>query len=131
MISIKSIDRHIGHESSVGVCFAKRLRIYCIGKGAMVTDMFARSRVDGGSVGLVLVFAATREGEGVREEWPKSCDVITFCVNRFWGLFRFSFQVKNKILLCSLKLSHSNFNFAISKPYRTCPYGKFGFEMCG
>ena len=21
--------------------------------------------------------------EGVREEWPKSCDVITFCVNRF------------------------------------------------
>ena len=32
MISIKSIDRHIGHESSVGVCIAKTLRIYCIGK---------------------------------------------------------------------------------------------------
>ena len=30
MISIKSIDRHIGHESSVGVCFAKRSRIYRI-----------------------------------------------------------------------------------------------------
>ena len=32
MISIKSIDRHISHESSVGVCFAKTLRIYRIGK---------------------------------------------------------------------------------------------------
>ena len=31
MISIKSIDVHIGHESSVGVCFAKRSRIYRIG----------------------------------------------------------------------------------------------------
>ena len=30
MISIKSIDRHIGHESSVGVCIAKTLRIYRI-----------------------------------------------------------------------------------------------------
>ena len=32
MISIKSIDRHISHDSSVGVCIAKRLRIYRIGK---------------------------------------------------------------------------------------------------
>ena len=32
MISIKYIDMHIGHESSVGVCFAKRLQIYRIGK---------------------------------------------------------------------------------------------------
>ena len=30
MISIKSIDRNIGHESSVGVCIAKRSRIYRI-----------------------------------------------------------------------------------------------------
>ena len=30
MISINSIDVHIGHESSVGVHFAKRLRIYRI-----------------------------------------------------------------------------------------------------
>ena len=30
MISIKSIDVHIGHESSVGVCLAKRSRIYRI-----------------------------------------------------------------------------------------------------
>ena len=30
MISIKSIDGDIGHESSVGVCFAKRSRIYRI-----------------------------------------------------------------------------------------------------
>ena len=28
MISMKSIDVHIGHKSSVGVCFAKRSRIY-------------------------------------------------------------------------------------------------------
>ena len=32
MIQINVIDVHIGHESSVGVCFAKRLRIYRIGK---------------------------------------------------------------------------------------------------
>ena len=58
----------------------------------------------------------------MREEWPKSCDVITFCVNRFWGLFGFSFQVESKILLSS------PFNLAISKPYRTYQNGKFGFE---
>ena len=40
----------------------------------------------------------------MREEWPKSCDVITFCVNRFWGLFGFSFQVESKILLCSTQV---------------------------
>ena len=62
----------------------------------------------------------------MREEWPKSCDVITFCVNRFWALFGFSFQVESKILLCSPQVI--TFNLAISKPYRTCPYGKFGFE---
>ena len=28
MINIKCIDVHIGHESSVGVCFAKISRIY-------------------------------------------------------------------------------------------------------
>ena len=33
MISIKSIDVHIGHESSVGVYLAKILRIYRIGHG--------------------------------------------------------------------------------------------------
>ena len=30
MINIKSIGRHIGHDSSVGVCIAKRSRIYRI-----------------------------------------------------------------------------------------------------
>ena len=30
MISIKSIGTHIGHDSSIVVCFANRLRIYCI-----------------------------------------------------------------------------------------------------
>ena len=32
MISIKSIYVHMGHESSVGVCFVNRLRIYRIGE---------------------------------------------------------------------------------------------------
>ena len=32
MISIKSIGRHIGHDSSVGVCIGKRSRKYRIGK---------------------------------------------------------------------------------------------------
>ena len=35
MISIKSIDRHIGYGSSVGICFAKRVKIYRIDKGAI------------------------------------------------------------------------------------------------
>ena len=38
MISIKSIDVHIGHESSVGVCFAKRSRIYRIGKTPLLAS---------------------------------------------------------------------------------------------
>ena len=57
----------------------------------------------------------------MREEWPKSCDVITFCVNRFWGLFGFSFQIEWKISLCSFQV--------ISKPHRTYPTGKFDFEF--
>ena len=32
IIQINVIDVHIGHESSVGVCLANRLRIYRIGK---------------------------------------------------------------------------------------------------
>ena len=32
MITIKSIDRHIGHENSVGVCFPKRLRIASVNR---------------------------------------------------------------------------------------------------
>ena len=54
MISIKSIDLHIGNGRSAQVCIAKRLRIYCIG-----SVMFVRSTVGGRLVGLVLVFAAT------------------------------------------------------------------------
>ena len=50
MISIKSIDVHIGHESSVGVCFAKRSRIYRIGS-AMVSVMFVLLTIGGASVG--------------------------------------------------------------------------------
>ena len=60
MISIKSIDRHIGHESSVGVCIAKRSRIYRIESAAMVSVMFVLLTIGGALVGLVLVFAATR-----------------------------------------------------------------------
>ena len=65
MISIKSIDVHIGHESSVGVCFAKRSRIYQISNHHF--DIFIpRFPRGGGSVGLVLVFAATRKEMGLR-----------------------------------------------------------------
>ena len=60
MISIKSMDMHIGHESSVGVCIAKRSRIYRIESAAMVSVMFVLLTIGGAPVGLVLVFAATR-----------------------------------------------------------------------
>ena len=70
IISIKSIDLHIGHESSVGVCFAKRSRIYRIGNTpwwvAMVSVMFVLLTVGGAPVGLVLVFAATRNKVALR-----------------------------------------------------------------
>ena len=45
--------------------------------------------------------------------------------NRFWGLFGFSFQIESKIYV----MFPSNFNIAISSPYRTCPHGKLGFEI--
>ena len=61
MISINSIDVHIGHESSVGVYLAKRSRIYRIESAAMVSVMFVLLTVGGAPVGLVLVFAATRK----------------------------------------------------------------------
>ena len=61
MISIKSIGLHIGHESSVGVYLAKRSRIYRIELAAMVSVMFVLLTVGDASVGLVLVFAATRK----------------------------------------------------------------------
>ena len=51
MISIKSIDVHIGHEGSVGVCFAKRSRIYPIESAAMVSVMFVLLTIGGASVG--------------------------------------------------------------------------------
>ena len=66
MISIKSIDRHIGHESSVGVYLAKRSRIYRIESAAMVSVMFVLLTVGGAPVGLVLVFAATRKEMALR-----------------------------------------------------------------
>ena len=50
MISIKSIDVHIGHERSVGVCLAKRSRIYRI-ESAMVSVMFVLLTIGGASVG--------------------------------------------------------------------------------
>ena len=36
-------------------------------------------------VGDIEMNKANYDGEG--EDWPKSCDVITFCANRFSGLF--------------------------------------------
>ena len=66
MISINSIDVHIGHESSVGVCLAKRSRIYRIESAAMVSVMFVLLTIGGAPVGLVLVFAATRKEMALR-----------------------------------------------------------------
>ena len=43
MISMKSIDRDIGHESSVGVCFVKTLGIYRIGKTPWLASCLAVS----------------------------------------------------------------------------------------
>ena len=66
MISINSIDAHIGHESSVGVYLAKRSRIYRIESAAMVSVMFVLLTAGGAPVGLVLVFAATRSEMALR-----------------------------------------------------------------
>ena len=66
MISIKSIDVHIGHERSVGACIAKRSRIYRIESAAMVSVMFVLLTIGGAPVGLVLVFAATRSEMALR-----------------------------------------------------------------
>ena len=66
MISIKSIDVHIGHEGRVGVYLAKRSRIYRIESGAMVSVMFVLLTVGGAPVGLVPVFAATRKEMALR-----------------------------------------------------------------
>ena len=44
MISIKYIEMHIGHESSVGVCLAKRLRIYRIGKTPLLAACLSTKR---------------------------------------------------------------------------------------
>ena len=41
MISIKSIDVHTGHDSTVGGCFAKRSRIYRIGKTPWLASCFS------------------------------------------------------------------------------------------
>ena len=37
-------------------------------------------------------------------------------------------MLKVRLYYVPLKLSHSNFNLVISKPYRTYPNEKFGFE---
>ena len=63
MISINSIHVHIGHESSVGVYFAKRSRKYRIRHGYR---MFVLLVIGGAPVGLVLVFAATRSEMALR-----------------------------------------------------------------
>ena len=60
MISIKSIDVHISHESSVGV-ISQRDHEYIESNRqyAMVSVMFVLLTIGGRPVGLVLVFAAT------------------------------------------------------------------------
>ena len=52
MKSIKLINMHIGHESSVRVCFAKRSRIYRIVCGFSQSFIFVRYPLDGGSVAI-------------------------------------------------------------------------------
>ena len=42
IISIKLINVYISHDSSLGGCFSKRVRIYCIGKAPL-----PRSQLDG------------------------------------------------------------------------------------
>ena len=68
MISIKSIDRHVRHGKSVGVCFVKTVQISLIWLH-LRRFVFVRSS-QGGGVGhdlfLVLVFAATRSQMALR-----------------------------------------------------------------
>ena len=66
MISIKSIDVHIGHESSVGVCFSRRDHEYIELAIAILTSFSPRFPRGGGSIGLVLVFAAMRREMALR-----------------------------------------------------------------
>ena len=66
MISIKSIDRDIGHESSVGVCFREEIMNISHRQDTMVSVMFVRFMIGRGPVGLVLVFAATRREMALR-----------------------------------------------------------------
>ena len=63
MISIKLIDVHIGHDGNV---FRENSKNISHRQYAMVSLMFLRSTVGGGSVGLVLVFAATRSEMALR-----------------------------------------------------------------
>ena len=77
MISIKSIDVHIGHESSVGVHFAKRSRkIESNRQHAMVSGMFVLLTIGDASVGLVLVFAATRKEMALRLPWSPASSYV-------------------------------------------------------
>ena len=63
LISIKLIDAHIGHSSSVGVCFCEEITNIYNWPWFSRRFVFVRSSLDGGSIAitfLVLVFAATR-----------------------------------------------------------------------
>ena len=67
----------------------------------------------------------------MREEWPKSCDVITFCVNRFGGLFGFSFQVESKILFFPPSYNIQNSNLSSVNHIEHAHMGSLGLKMCG
>ena len=51
MISIKSIDMHIGHGRSIGVCFANKVKLYRIGNRHFAF-FSSLSLVDGRSVAI-------------------------------------------------------------------------------
>ena len=82
MISIKSIDVHIGHDSSVGVCFAKRSQIYRIGNRHF-DIFFPRFPRVGGPVGLVLVFAAKCKEMALRPVLENKMSNILKCRSKF------------------------------------------------
>ena len=64
----------------------------------------------------------------MREEWPKAVMSSPFVKTGFGVYLHYHSKLKVRLHYVPLKLSHSNFNLVISKPYRTYPNGKFGFE---
>ena len=65
----------------------------------------------------------------MREEWPKSCDVITFCVNRF-GVYLDSHS-KLKVRFCYVPLNIQTSNVSSVNHIEHAHMGSLGLKMCG